>query len=125
MADLTSSTELVERSKFRVPSLLLLLGQSSSGKTYLSHHLLCHWDSFFAQPFDKLTVFFSAEQHLLSSQLRSSLPSYVELVKHEQLRPELLHPERLKSRAADGLACVLLDDKVSLRSTIVSTNIRM
>ncbi len=39
MADLTSSTPLVELSKFRVPSTILLFGQSSSGaySTKMTH----------------------------------------------------------------------------------------
>ncbi len=82
------------------------------GKTFLSRFLLCNWENYFEQAFDKLTIFFAADQDLLSTKLRAGLPAHVELVKHSELRAEHLNPEILKSSTAGGLSCVLLDDQV-------------
>lgn len=114
-------------SKFRTPSITLLLGQTNSGKTFSSSYILSNWVDLYDRQFKKLTIIYATPQLLLSSKLRESIPKGVDIVRHSDLQASYLTPEALRADDPDDLACLLLDDQVGcyIRPTSKSNAIHL
>ena len=104
--------EEIHKSLLPTPTIILLVGATSGGKSLICSHLVLNWPHYFQKPFQKLVLFHNADQPIFDS-WDKLLPANIEFRKRlGNIEPERLALEDLACEDQGGHSLVVFDDQL-------------
>ena len=105
--------EEIHKPLLPTPTILLLVGATSGGKSLICSHFVLNWPHYFKQPFQKLVLFHNADQEIFHS-WDQLLPAEIDFRKRiGNIEPDRLALEDLACEDVGGHSLVVFDDQLS------------
>ena len=105
--------EETTKTRLPTPTILLLVGATSGGKSLICSHFVLNWRHYFEESFQKLVLFHNADQAVFDSWERLLPPNVVFRKRLGNIDAERLALEDLAASVEGGHSLVVFDDQLA------------